>query len=152
MRLVFRRNWQIVVAAAVFFGLGHLTGEGVTVLSLLSNSLGGAIYTVAFMAAGNLFFPWALHFSWNAFQFFYGFRISGLEGESVISQVSLRQNFASGGEYGPESGLLGIAIRLVVLVLISAYVSRSRGKSLWELVRSWPSHIEGFEVKRKTNA
>ena len=141
LRLVFRKNWMIILASSVFFGMAHLTGEGVTVTSVISNSLGGAIYTIAFMASGNLFFPWALHVSWNASLFICGFRVSGIEWRSIVLLESLRQNSLSGGEYGPESGLLSIVVRLAVLLLIGIHISRSRGRSLLDLLREWPKHV-----------
>ena len=126
LSVLLKKNWQIIVFVAVLFGAGHATGEGVNLLSILSNAMGGAIYTIAFLGAKNIWFPWALHFSWNTFQYIYGYPVSGLKYDSVIAQTEVKDTIFNGGSYGPEGGLIGIFFRIAILMLILYYFSKYR--------------------------
>ncbi len=86
--------------------------------------MGGAIYTIAFLGVKNIWFPWALHFSWNFFQYIYGYPVSGLKTDSIIIQTEVVNSIFNGGSYGPEGGLIGIFFRIVTLLLILLYINK----------------------------
>ncbi|MGZ5834426.1 MAG: CPBP family glutamic-type intramembrane protease, partial [Telluria sp.] len=46
-----------IALSAIAFGCIHLTNPGASALSVLSNSMGGAIYGIAFVLARNLWLP-----------------------------------------------------------------------------------------------
>ncbi len=126
LSVLIKKNWQVILLAAIVFGLGHATGEGVSLLSILSNAMGGAIYTIAFLGAKNIWFPWALHFSWNTFQFIYGYPVSGHKYDSIVVQTEIKDTIWNGGSYGPEGGLIGIFFRIAILLLILLYFRKYR--------------------------
>jgi len=83
---------------------------------------GGVIYTTAFIGAKNLWFPWALHFSWNTFQYLSGYPVSGLIEDPVIIQTNGQNTFLTGGVYGPEGDLIGLIFRIIVLLSLLYYL------------------------------
>ncbi|MFC1555931.1 lysostaphin resistance A-like protein [candidate division KSB1 bacterium] len=135
LSVLLKKNWQIIAFAALFFGLGHASGEGVTLLSIFSNAAGGAVYTIAFISSKNIWFPWALHFSWNTFQYIFGYPVSGFEIESVVVLTDIKNTIFNGGIYGPEGGLIGVFFRIVVLVMILLYVKCYRNVNIKTVFR-----------------
>jgi len=130
-----KKNWQIIILVSIFFGMGHAAGENVTIISILSNALGGAIYTIAFLGAGNIWFPWALHFSWNTFQYVYGYPVSGLKYDSIVVQTDVKNTFFNGGSYGPEGGLIGLFFRIIIIISILLYFKRYRRIDIKEIFK-----------------
>ena len=123
------------VFVAIIFGLGHTTNPNANAISILSSTLGGVVYTVAFLGARNIWFPWTLHFFWNAFQFLFGLPVSGMEVPQMVVLADIKDSALSGGAYGPEGGLVGIAARIFILAGILYYLKKQRKINLRELVR-----------------
>jgi membrane protease YdiL (CAAX protease family) len=135
LKIILKRNWLIILIVAILFGLGHTANPNANAISVFGSSVGGVIYTVAFLGAKNLWFPWVLHFSWNTFQFFFGFPVSGMEVPQVVVQGDIKNSILSGGPYGPEAGLIGIAARAVVLIGILYYLEKRRKVSIQHLIQ-----------------
>lgn len=124
LMMLVKNKYISVLVSAVVFGMAHAGNPHATVVSVISNSLGGVMYAIAYLEAGNLFFPIALHFSWNFFQGpIFGFPVSGLNFSGIISQsITLKNNIVMGGMYGPEGGIIGIGFRILCIALTFAYV------------------------------
>jgi membrane protease YdiL (CAAX protease family) len=133
LKIIVKRNWLIILIIAILFGLGHTANPNANAISILSSSLGGVIYTIAFLGAKNIWFPWILHFFWNTFQFLFGFPVSGMEVPRIVVQTDVRDSILSGGLYGPEAGLIGIAARGIILAGILYYLKKHRTVDIKEL-------------------
>lgn len=123
--MMFTKNKYVsVLVSAVIFGMAHAGNPHATVISIISNSVGGVMYAIAYLETGSLFFPIALHFSWNFFQGpIFGFPVSGLNFSGMVSQsITSKNNTLMGGMYGPEGGIIGIGFRILCIVLTFAYV------------------------------
>lgn len=118
--LALRSNTALAVAvSALFFGLMHAANPSATALSVASTAIGGVMYGLAFIWTRRLWMPWGIHFAWNYVQGpLFGFPVSGFKWDSAVQQAALGPNLLTGGEYGPEGGLIGIAFRLVVIGLL----------------------------------
>jgi membrane protease YdiL (CAAX protease family) len=118
--------------SALAFGCIHLTNPGASALSVLSNSMGGVIYGLAFVLAGNLWLPIGLHFAWNFVQGpLLGFPVSGLEAGGLQHVQDLVPAWLTGGSYGPEGGIIGIMARFVVMALLLLWTgSRMRARAV----------------------
>jgi uncharacterized protein len=113
------RAAMAIVLSAIAFGCIHLTNPGASALSVLSNSMGGAIYGLAFVLARNVWLPIGLHFAWNFVQGpLAGFPVSGLASGGLQQVHDLGPAWLTGGSYGPEGGVIGIAARFVVAALL----------------------------------
>jgi membrane protease YdiL (CAAX protease family) len=121
-----RSPWVAVAGSSLVFGLAHVAGGDATLLSAISNTMGGVMYAVAFVRTGRVWMPVALHFAWNFVQGpVFGFPVSGeteLNGTSIIGGlVHVTENgpdWLTGGTYGPEGGVLSLAARALVITLV----------------------------------
>jgi uncharacterized protein len=120
-----------VLLSAVLFGLIHATNPGASAISVFGNALGGVIYAMAFLGARNIWFPFALHVGWNFTQTLLGFPVSGKDFPGPLTATSTGSDLVTGGDYGPEAGLIGILARFVVIGLLVGYLTlRYRDGSL----------------------
>lgn len=114
-----RRTDLAVGIQLILFGLAHASNNGANALTVVSNGIGGLMYAVAFLRTGRLWMPWLLHTVWNFSQGLFGFNISGTERFStgLVHLTPTGPDYWSGGTYGLEGSLVGIAARFVVIGL-----------------------------------
>ena len=114
----------IVISAGLFGGL-HAVNANASVLSVVSTTLGGLAYGIAFAATERIWLPLGLHFGWNYAQArVFGFSISGgpVRGPApFILQHDAGPALFTGGLYGPEGGVIGLGARVFVLTLVAAW-------------------------------
>jgi uncharacterized protein len=113
------RAWAAVLISAGIFGGLHLENSHATLLSAAGSVLGGIAYGIAFAATQRIWLPFGLHFAWNYVQGpVLGFALSGgkpLRG-TWVQQQSIGPAWFTGGEYGPEGGVVGLVGRVIVLL------------------------------------
>jgi uncharacterized protein len=96
-----------VLPIGVLFGLMHGGNPNVSLLGVLNTMLWGVLLGYAFLRSHDLWLPIGLHFGWNAVLPLFGVNLSGLTIE--VSRYVYRWDLLplwSGGDYGPEGGLL----------------------------------------------
>lgn len=114
-----RRPGVAVAVTAAAFGLAHATAPNATALSVVSTALGGVMYAVAFLRTGRLWAPIGLHLAWNATQaLVFGFPMSGRSFESALGVQVEGPEWWTGGDYGPEGGVVGLCARILVIALL----------------------------------
>jgi membrane protease YdiL (CAAX protease family) len=99
--------YATVLPVGVIFGLTHMSNPYSSPLAVLNTILWGILLGYAFLRSHDLWLPLGLHFGWNAVLPLFGVNLSGLTIE--ISRYSYRWDLLplwSGGDYGPEGGLL----------------------------------------------
>ena len=107
--------------SSIFFSLIHGSNPNVTTLGLCNIFLAGFFLGASYIFTKNLWFPIALHFSWNFFQSMFGFKVSGLDSYSIIEFSIPENNMLNGGEFGFESSLLSIIILIIGTFIIWNY-------------------------------
>jgi membrane protease YdiL (CAAX protease family) len=126
--LIPRASVAVLISAFVFGAL-HALNSNATILSVFITSIGGLAYGIGFLISKRIWFPLGLHFGWNYFQArVFGFSISGgFHGpDPLILQHDNGPAILTGGGYGPEGGLVGLAAKLIVLSLVAAYFIHQR--------------------------
>lgn len=106
------------VASSLFWGALHLTNPGSTLGAAITLGAAGLVFAYAYIITRSLWLPIALHFSWNLSEGpIFGFSVSGLETQGIVSSQLNGPDFITGGAFGPEAGLIVIPI-LVLQILI----------------------------------
>jgi uncharacterized protein len=124
LMLVIRPRWLAVAVMAAIFGFLHGTNPHATPLSVISNSLGGAAYAVAYLGSNRLWLGTGMHFAWNFVQGpVLGFPVSGgrMPGSLLYQSVN-GPDWLTGGAYGPEGGLIAIGFRFVAAGLVVGWL------------------------------
>ena len=96
-----------VLPVGVLFGFTHAANPHSSFLAVLNTILWGVLLGYAFLRSRDLWLPIGLHFGWNAVLPLFGVNLSGLTIE--VSRYVYRWDLLplwSGGDYGPEGGLL----------------------------------------------
>jgi membrane protease YdiL (CAAX protease family) len=121
--VMLRRRWLAVTVMAACFGLAHAANPHASALSVLGNALGGLVYGVAFLGSERIWLPLGLHFAWNWVQAaVLGFPFLDKE-IGLVRQTPVGSALLTGGSYGPEAGLVGMAFRFVAIALLALWFS-----------------------------
>ncbi|MDN3593261.1 hypothetical protein QWY91_00015 [Zunongwangia endophytica] len=78
------------------------------------------------MHTKNLWFPIALHFSWNFFQTILGFNVSGQNTYSVFKLSIPEKNLLNGGAFGFGGSIISLIAILITIVAISIHYRRKK--------------------------
>ncbi|TSE05275.1 CPBP family intramembrane metalloprotease [Aquimarina algiphila] len=130
---ILSKNQSLIVAlllSSVLFGLAHFNNGNASFLSIFYLSINGIVWCVPFIITKNLGLSIGLHMSWNFAQSkLFGFTMSGNRSEeSFIKIKNIGTDLWTGGEYGPEAGLLGLIGFALMLVLSLMYLKINRIK------------------------
>jgi membrane protease YdiL (CAAX protease family) len=125
-----QRKWLAIFISAALFGLNHLGNPGASYISAFGNALGGIIYGMAFLGGKNFWLPLGLHLSWNFTQGpILGFYVSGVYLGGLLTLKTTGSDLLTGGAYGPEAGLVGMAFRFVIMAMVYYYLQwRCQGR------------------------
>jgi hypothetical protein len=106
-----------ILLLSLIFGLLHLGNPNTSMFAIANTVLAGVWLSVAYLKTRNLWFPTALHFTWNWMMgSFFGLPVSGLKtgaGSSFLLATSEAPVWLTGGDYGCEGGA---AVTIVVLI------------------------------------
>ena len=124
--------WFALVLSSLIFGVGHILNAEATIMSAMNISLMGVVLLgVGYVLTGSLAIPIGIHISWNYFQgAVFGFPVSGT-GLNAVSFIKVEQHGPSlltGGQFGPEAGLIGLAATILGGLIILWYVRRQKGE------------------------
>jgi membrane protease YdiL (CAAX protease family) len=116
------KAWSMPAAVAVssvLFGLVHLINPNAQVLGVLNICIAGLFFAVAYLVSGSLWLPAGLHIGWNLTEIhILGFPGSGHTEPSLLQSTVRGPELLTGGPFGPEGGLLGLAAWLLGIVLL----------------------------------
>ncbi len=109
-----------VLPVGVIFGLAHASNPHATTLAVLNTILWGILLGYAFLRSRDLWLPIGLHYGWNAVLPLFGVNLSGLTID--VTRYFYRWDLTplwSGGDYGPEGGLLATIFAVALFFAIA---------------------------------
>ncbi len=120
---------RAALAAAVIsscvFGIAHAWNPSATMASTGNIVAAGMMLAVGYLTTGRLGLSIGLHFSWNFCQNLFGMPVSGQTRffyGAIVTRDATGPAWVTGGTFGPEAGMTGLAAMLVGLLLVLAYV------------------------------
>ena len=119
-----------LLISAALFGQLHIGNPGASAISTIYLFLAGLMLGLAYLLTDELAIPIGLHITWNFFQGnVFGFPVSGtnLNHTTFIAVAQDGPELWTGGLFGPEAGLIGVAAMAVGALLIVWWVKRTRG-------------------------
>lgn len=109
-----------ILPAGVVFGLAHSGNPNVTKLAVANTAFWGILLGYAFLRSRDLWLPIGLHYGWNAVLPLFGAGLSGITIE--VTRYTYRWELSpvwSGGNYGPEGGLLTTIFIVVLFIAVA---------------------------------
>ncbi len=120
-------GWGIFLSSAVF-GILHLGNPNATWISAVGILLAGLFLAYGYVRTGQLWLSVGLHIGWNYFEgAVFGFPVSGLDTYHLIRINIDGPVLWTGGNFGPEAGLVVIPALLLGAGLIRAYTHNRSG-------------------------
>ena len=134
-------KWAVLIAwclISITFGLAHLGNPNANVIGALNLILMGVTFGIGLVLTGELAIPIGLHVSWNFFQAnVFGFPVSGVTYPAeIVTLIQSNQggpDMWTGGNFGPEAGLLSLFANILGLLLILVWVYIRRGRKFGEI-------------------
>jgi hypothetical protein len=117
-------KYLALILSAVLFALMHGLNPNIDLFSLTNIFLAGILLGISYIHTKNLWFPIALHLSWNFFQTMYGFSVSGQKSYSLIEFSIPDKNILNGGDFGFEGSILSVIAMLIAIIGIEIYYRR----------------------------
>lgn len=127
----FGRSMAVLISfvlTAVVFGFLHNSNPNITWLAIVNLGIAGLFLGFGYIMTGDLAIPIGFHITWNIFQgVLFGFPVSGLTA-SVSSMRTFQTGPAllTGGDFGPEGGLIVILVFILGTALIWYYLKLTR--------------------------
>lgn len=115
-----------LVTSSVLFSLMHSFNPNVDLFSLFNLFLAGIVLGLSYIHTKNLWFPIAMHLSWNLFQTLLGFNVSGQDTYSIIEFKINESNLINGGAFGFEGSYLSIIAEIITIIGIGIYYNRKK--------------------------
>lgn len=114
----FNRYLALAITAVVFAAF-HLFNANVSALAVVNLVLAGLILGITTIHSRNLWFPIAMHLTWNFCQGpVFGFEVSGLATPSLIGQTPVGPEFLTGGAFGLEGSIVATFLLAVATIVL----------------------------------
>jgi len=120
--------YATILPISVLFGLSHAGNSNVTPLGVVNTMAWGVVLGVAFLRSRDLWLATGIHFGWNWVLPVFGAKLSGFTmGAGGYVMRWTAGPLWSGGEYGPEGGLLtSVVTVLLMFFLLRGPIRRQR--------------------------
>jgi len=121
--------------SAALFGMAHAFNPNASLVSTLNIAGAGLLLGLGYVLTRQLALPFGIHIAWNFTQGnVFGFPVSG--GSNFAAQVLvIRQggpDVWTGGAFGPEAGLLGLAAMALGAALTVAWIWYRYNRIAWQ--------------------
>lgn len=113
-----------LMISSLLFAIAHGANPNMSLFSFFDLFLAGIFLGISYIYTKNLWFPIALHFSWNLFQTFFGFNVSGQDMYSIVEFEIQENNLLNGGDFGFEGSILSTIFQIIFIFIIWFYYNK----------------------------
>jgi len=114
-----------ILISSLIFAFLHLGNPFFSITSFLGLIAAGYFLAFAWLRTRQLWLPIGLHIGWNFFEGnIFGFAVSGTDTFKLIRHEVAGPSLVTGGEFGPEAGLILIPAMLLGTALVWLYTDR----------------------------
>jgi len=115
--------WPAILVGSALFSALHAGNPNITLVAFANIFLAGILLSVAYLRTRSLWFATGVHVGWNwSMASLFDFPVSGLGFETPLySAAPVGAEWWTGGDFGPEAGLVGT----IVLLAGTAWLLRS---------------------------
>ncbi len=115
-----------ILISSLIFAFLHLGNPFFSLTSFLGLIAAAFFLAFAWLRTRQLWLPIGLHIGWNFFEGnIFGFAVSGTDTFKLIRHEVAGPSLVTGGEFGPEAGLILIPAMLLGTALVWLYTNRS---------------------------
>jgi len=118
-----------LIVSSILFSAMHGFNPNIDLMGFTNLFIAGILLGITYIYTKNLWFPIALHFSWNLTQTFLGFNVSGKDVYSIIEFKITENNLLNGGDFGFEGSILSIISQIIFIVIIWNYYNKELNKN-----------------------
>lgn len=123
-------KYMALLMSSILFSLMHGFNPNIDLFSLINLFLAGILLGISYIHTKNLWFPIALHLSWNLFQTLFGFNVSGQDSYSLIEFTIQENNMINGGDFGFEGSVLAVITMVIMIIGIEYYYIKIKPKAV----------------------
>ncbi len=117
--------WAAALVSSAVFAFGHFANPNATIASDVALLGAGLFLAYPVLRTGRLWMSIGLHIGWNFFEGpVFGFPVSGLRTFAVVRQDTAGPEALTGGAFGPEAGLVLLAVEACGAVAIWSFTRR----------------------------
>ncbi|MEO9022729.1 MAG: type II CAAX endopeptidase family protein [Ginsengibacter sp.] len=114
----FNKFTALIISSAIF-SLMHAANPNFNLIAMAGLFISGLLFGLSYIYTKNLWFPIALHFSWNFFQgTIFGFNVSGKDTYSLIVTGENTSNLWNGGSFGFEASSLSFSFQILAIIVL----------------------------------
>jgi len=112
--------WPAVLASSALFALAHWNNPAIDWVGLANIFLAGVMLGWAYLRTRSLWFCTGVHLGWNwTMSALLDFPVSGLVRDTPLySELSVGPRWVTGGDFGPEAGIAGTAVIVLLIALL----------------------------------
>lgn len=119
-------KYVALIVSSLLFSLMHAANPNIDWLSMINLFLAGILLGISYIHTRNLWFPIALHLSWNLFQSLLGFNVSGQDIYSLVNFKLEESNALNGGEFGFEGSVFCLTVEIVLIFIVVGYYQKKK--------------------------
>jgi membrane protease YdiL (CAAX protease family) len=123
-------KWAVILSS-IFFGLVHMLNPNASVLAGILITIITFLLVAGWLRTGQLWVPMGLHAGWNFFMGpIFGLPVSGRSAESLVDNVIVGPEWITGGEFGPEGGIIVLPVILIGFIVLFFW-TKTRDRTPW---------------------
>jgi membrane protease YdiL (CAAX protease family) len=127
------KPWLAILISSILFALLHSLNDNITIIAIVNLTLFGVFISLFALRQGSIWGVCSWHAIWNWLQGnFYGLEVSGnKENITIFNLKETGPDWLTGGNFGPEGGLIVTLILLIGSLILLALKNNIQNESIY---------------------